>query len=187
MTKTSKKRITEKTKSPTGAPKATSKTSKPPHKKSPATATLTVASKKAVNNPAPPLDSTPTLAVASKNLQAQALAITEQPSPIKNGNGVQVQVKISLQMQQKFNELQKEVLQLRAEKSARETEELTSAQLAAKKQCNKSNATAKTTTTNNDDDATTVEDPTLNYTLEENYSVRRFVGHKIKLNEGKGR
>jgi len=36
-------------------------------------------------------------------------------------------------MQQKFNELQKEVLQLRAEKSARETEELTSAQLAAKK------------------------------------------------------
>jgi hypothetical protein len=38
----------------------------------------------------------------------------------------------------------------------------------------------------NDDDATTVEDPTLDYTLEENYSVRRFVGHKIKLNEGKG-
>jgi hypothetical protein len=32
----------------------------------------------------------------------------------------------------------------------------------------------------------TVEDPTLDYTLEENYSVRRFVGHKIKLNEGKG-
>ena len=54
------------------------------------------------------------------------------------------------------------------------------------KQRNKSDATAKTTTTNNDDDATTVEDPSLDYTLEENYSVRRFVGHKIKLNEGKG-
>jgi len=155
--------------------------SKPPHKKSPATATLTVASKKAVNNLAPPLDATPTPAVAS--------TITERPSPIKNGNGVQVQVKISLQMQQKFDKLQKELLQLQAEKSARETEELTSAHLAAKKQQkqrNKSNATAKTTTTNNDDDATSVEDPTLDYTLEENYSVRRFVGHKIKLNEGKG-
>ena len=83
--------------------------------------------------------------VTSKNLQAQALAITEWPSPIKNGNGVQVQVKISLQMQQKFDELQKELLQLRAEKSARETEELTSAHLTAKKQqkqSNKSNATA---------------------------------------------
>ena len=93
-------------------------------------------------------------------------------------------------MQQKFHELQKELLQLRAEKCARETEELTSAHLAAKKQQkqrNKSNATAKTTTTNNDDDATTVENPTLHYTLEKNYSVRRFLGHKIKLNEGKGR
>jgi len=98
-------------------------------------------------------------------------------------------VNISSQMQQKFDELQKELLQLRAEKCARETEELTSAHLAAKKQQkqrNKSNATAKTTTTNNDDDATSVEDLTLDYTLEENYSVRRFVGHKIKLNEGKG-
>jgi len=94
----------------------------------------------------PPLDSTPTPVVASKDLQAQALAITEWPSPIKNGNGVQVQVKISLQMQQKFDELQKELLQLWAEKSARETEELPSAHLAAKKkqqkQRNKSNATA---------------------------------------------
>jgi hypothetical protein len=113
--------------------------SKPPHKKSPATATLTVASKKAVNNLAPPLDATPTPAVAS--------TITERPSPIKNGNGVQVQVKISLQMQQKFDKLQKELLQLQAEKSARETEELTSAHLAAKKQQkqrNKSNATKAT-------------------------------------------
>jgi hypothetical protein len=51
----------------------------------------------------------------------------------KNGNGVQVQVKITSQMQQKFDEMQKELLQLWAEKSARETEELTSAHLAAKK------------------------------------------------------
>jgi hypothetical protein len=104
---------------------------------------LTVASKKAVNNPAPTLDSTPTPAVTSNNLQAHALAITERPSPIKNENGVQVQVKISSQMQQKFDELQKELLQLRAEKSARETEELTSAHLAAKKN-SKNNATKAT-------------------------------------------
>jgi hypothetical protein len=83
-------------------------------------------------------------------------------------------------MQQKFDKLQKELLQLQAEKSARETEELTSAHLAAKKQ------QKQTTNTNNDNDTTTVEDPTLDYTLEENYSVRRFVGYKIKLNEGKG-
>jgi hypothetical protein len=36
-------------------------------------------------------------------------------------------------MQQKFDELQKELLQLRAEKSARESEELTFTHLAAKK------------------------------------------------------
>jgi hypothetical protein len=51
--------------------------------------------KKAVNNPVPPLDSTPTPAVASTNLQAQVITIKEHPSPVKNGNGVQVQVKIT--------------------------------------------------------------------------------------------
>jgi hypothetical protein len=138
----------------------------------------------------PPLDSTPTPAVASTNLQAQAITIKEHPSPVKNGNGVQVQVKITSEMQQKVHKLQKELLQLWVEKSARETEELTSAHLAAKK-TKKNNATKlpqqlRPPLKTNDDDATTVEDPTLDYTLEENYSVRRFVGHKIKLNEGKG-
>jgi len=46
-------------------------------------------------------------------------------------------------MQQKFDKLQKELLQLQAEKSARETEELTSAHLAAKNK-NKNNATKAT-------------------------------------------
>jgi hypothetical protein len=31
-----------------------------------------------------------------------------------------------------------------------------------------------------------VKDPTLDYTLEDNYSIRCFVGYQIKLNEGKG-
>jgi hypothetical protein len=98
-------------------------------------------------------------------------------------------VKITSEVKQKFHELQREFLQLWAEKKVRMTEELTSAHLAAKKQQkqrNKNPTTTKTTTKNNDDNATTLEDPTLDYTLEENYSIGHFVGHKIKLNEGKG-
>ena len=50
-------------------------------------------------------------------------------------------MKISLQMQQKFDKLQKELLQLWAEKSARETEELTSDLLILWQKYNKNNAT----------------------------------------------
>ncbi len=56
---------------------------------------------------------------------------------------------------------------------------------SAKKNTGKSKA-APITATCAKDDKTTVEDPTIDYTIQSNYSVRIFVGHKIKLNEGKG-
>ncbi len=60
---------------------------------------------------------------------------------------------------------------------------LSSAHETAKKKLKPKKGKSTATSVDNDGDETTVEDTTIDYRIAENYSVRRFVGHKIKSND----
>jgi hypothetical protein len=60
---------------------------------------------------------------------------------------------------------------------------LSSAHEAAKKKLKPKKGKSTATSVDNDGDETTVEDTTIDYRIEENHSVQRFVGHKIKSND----
>jgi len=60
---------------------------------------------------------------------------------------------------------------------------LSSAHEAAKKKLKLKKGKSTATSVDNDEDETTVQDKTIDYRIAENYSIRRFVGHKIKSND----
>jgi hypothetical protein len=60
---------------------------------------------------------------------------------------------------------------------------LSSAHEAAKKKLKPKKGKSTATSVDNDEDELTVEDKTIDYRIAENYSIRRFVGHKIKSND----
>lgn len=97
--------------------------------------------------------------------------------------------KSTLMTDTELKELQQELLALRAEKNARENSNLALAHAAAKKHKAQNKTKTKTptpavTTTNTTEvDDTSLEDSAIDYTLEDNYSVRRFVSHKITLSD----
>jgi len=79
--------------------------------------------------------------------------------------------------------MQQELLALKAEKSMMIDKGLSSAHEAAKKKLKPKKGKSTATSVDNDEDETTAEDKTIDYRIAENYSVRRFVGHKIKSND----
>ena len=125
----------------------------------------------------------------SPKIQAKAIAAKEHVSPLPHRQGLTVQVQIQspkkkpTDLERRFQEMQQELLALKAEKSMMIDKGLSSAHEAAKKKMKPKKGKSTATSVDNDEDETTVEDKTIDYRIAENYSVWRFVGHKIKSND----
>jgi hypothetical protein len=125
----------------------------------------------------------------SPKIQAKAIAAKEHVSPLPHRQGLTVQVQIQspkkkpTDLEKRFQEMQQELLALKAEKSMMIDKGLSSAQEAAKKKLKLKKGKSTATSVNNDGDETTVEDTTIDYRITENYSIWRFEGHKIKSND----
>lgn len=89
-----------------------------------------------------------------------------------------------------LQELQQQMVRLQQENDELQKDQLKLAKQAAEKKTTKkptkSSTKPKQHGTTNNDDVTSEEDEAVDYTIEKNYSVRRFIGHSIKLNDGKG-
>jgi hypothetical protein len=89
-----------------------------------------------------------------------------------------------------LQELQQQMVCLQEENDKLQKEQLKLAKQAAEKKTTKKATKSATKpqpqSTTNNDDAASEEDEAVDYTIEKNYSVKRFIGHNIKLNDGKG-
>ena len=89
-----------------------------------------------------------------------------------------------------LQELQQQMVRLQQENDELQKDQLKLAKQAAEKKTTKKPTKSSTKpqlhSTTNNDDVTSEEDEAVDYTIEKNYSVKRFIGHNIKLNDGKG-
>jgi hypothetical protein len=113
----------------------------------------------------------------------------------------------ALTLIQNMQNMQQELLALRQEKEENAKKMISMAQGAAQKmtkerkeqtkdktqkggkkndKVGKGNKQKATKTTQQDDDNTTIEDNSIDYTLDKNWSVKRFIGHTIKMRGEKG-